>query len=62
MTDYASQLSEKNARLTSLLSPFTHPSNLNIDIYPSQASHYRQRAEFRVWHHGDDFYHIIFNQ
>lgn len=62
MTDYASQLSEKNARLTSLLSPFTHPSNLNIDIYPSQASHYRQRAEFRVWHDGDDLYHIMFNQ
>lgn len=62
MTDYASQLSEKHARLTSLLSPFTHPSNTDIDIYPSKPSHYRQRAEFRIWHDGDDLYHIMFDQ
>ena len=62
MTDYASQLSEKHSRLASLLSPFTHSSHTDIDTYSSQPSHYRQRAEFRVWHDGTDLYHIMFNQ
>lgn len=62
MTDYASQLSEKHSRLTSLLSPYTDSSDPQTDIFSSASSHYRQRAEFRVWHDGTDLYHIMFNQ
>jgi tRNA (uracil-5-)-methyltransferase len=62
MTDYASQLSEKHSRLTSLLSTYTDSSDPQTDIFSSASSHYRQRAEFRVWHDGTDLYHIMFNQ
>lgn len=57
--DYQAQLDEKDARLTTLLSQFgeTRPT-----VFPSSPIHYRMRAEFRVWHEGDDLYHIMFNQ
>lgn len=57
--DYQSQLDEKVARLTSLLAPFNAPA---LSVYHSQPVHYRMRAEFRVWHDGEDLYHIMFNQ
>ncbi len=33
-----------------------------IDVYKSTPLNYRMRAEFRVWHDGDDFYYVMFNQ
>jgi tRNA (uracil-5-)-methyltransferase len=56
---YQDQLNEKTTRLATLLTPFKAPS---IDVFASQPTHYRMRAEFRVWHDGDDLYHIMFNQ
>ena len=63
MTEYTSQLDAKTSRLRTLLSPIVSPSVLsNTHIVPSAPEHYRMRAEFRVWHDGDDLYHIMFDQ
>ena len=32
-----------------------------IEVFKSDNCHYRMRAEFRVWHEGDDLYHIMFD-
>jgi tRNA (uracil-5-)-methyltransferase len=45
------------------LSPFVGGDVLQqLFIAPSSPAHYRMRAEFRVWHDGDDLYHIMFDQ
>ena len=56
---YDDQLAEKVNRLTSMMVPFNAPQ---ADVFRSPVSHYRMRAEFRIWHQGDDLYHIIFDQ
>lgn len=56
---YQLQLDEKVERLSALLTPFDAPS---LSVFASSPTHYRMRAEFRVWHEGDDLYHIMFNQ
>ncbi len=39
-----------------------HPMRLpELELFRSEPSHYRQRAEFRVWHEGDDLFHIMFD-
>lgn len=55
---YSDQLDEKIHRLSSLLTPFDAPA---LEIFPSVAEHFRMRAEFRVWHEGDDLYYVMFN-
>ena len=55
---YQEQLEEKSKRLQGLFSPFYQ---CDIDVFSSPISHYRARAEFRVWHEGDDLYHIMFD-
>lgn len=57
-TQYTIELQQKHDRLHTLLAPFNAPE---IEIYASQPEHYRVRAEFRVWHEGDDLYHIMFD-
>jgi len=56
---YEDQLTEKMNRLTSMMSDFSAPE---VEVFRSPVSHYRMRAEFRIWHDGDDMYHIIFDQ
>lgn len=56
---YDAQLAEKTARLAGMMAPFAAPE---IEVFSSPVSHYRMRAEFRIWHDGDDLYHIIFDQ
>ncbi|WP_109077980.1 tRNA (uridine(54)-C5)-methyltransferase TrmA [Aggregatibacter kilianii] len=56
---YPELLAEKQQKLTALLSPFHAPE---LQVFPSPTQHFRMRAEFRIWHEGDDFYHIMFNQ
>ncbi|WP_158782213.1 tRNA (uridine(54)-C5)-methyltransferase TrmA [Pantoea sp. BAV 3049] len=56
---YDAQLGEKVARLETLMTPFAAPE---VEVFRSPVSHYRMRAEFRIWHDGDDLYHIIFDQ
>lgn len=59
IAQYDAQLAEKKDRLTSMMVPFSAPEP---EIFRSPLSHYRMRAEFRIWHDGDDFYHIMFDQ
>jgi len=57
--EYTLQLSEKSERLQSLFSDFHTPA---LEVFDSPAQHYRLRAEFRVWHEGNDLYYIMFDQ
>lgn len=56
--NYPAQLSAKQENISQLFAEFALPS---FDIYTSEPTHYRQRAEFRVWHDGDDLYYIMFD-
>ena len=56
---YDAQLAEKVVRLQEMMTPFNAPAP---EVFRSPLSHYRMRAEFRIWHDGDDLYHIIFDQ
>ncbi|WP_225756018.1 tRNA (uridine(54)-C5)-methyltransferase TrmA [Cardiobacterium sp. Marseille-Q4385] len=58
MPAYQSQLAEKTARLAALLAPFAAPPPA---VHPSPPTGYRMRAEFRVWHDGDDCYFAMTN-
>lgn len=57
--DYPILLEQKTQRLTELLRQFK--ADINLDIFDSDTSHFRMRAEFRVWHEGDQLYHIMFD-
>ncbi|CCQ12771.1 tRNA (Uracil54-C5-)-methyltransferase [Pseudoalteromonas luteoviolacea B = ATCC 29581] len=56
---YGAQLAEKATRISAQFARFGAPE---LEIYDSPTSHYRQRAEFRVWHEGEELYHIMFDQ
>ena len=44
---YDAQLAEKVVRLQSMMTPFNAPVP---EVFRSPVSHYRMRAEFRIWH------------
>nr|WP_294826309.1 tRNA (uridine(54)-C5)-methyltransferase TrmA [uncultured Gilliamella sp.] len=56
---YHQQLEKKAANLKALLSDFSLPE---LTVFSSPISHYRMRAEFRIWHDKDDLYHIMFDK
>ncbi|WP_375751808.1 tRNA (uridine(54)-C5)-methyltransferase TrmA [Vibrio sp. HN007] len=56
---YQEQLEEKKLRMNELFSEYGVPE---LEVYESPEKNYRMRAEFRVWHEGDDLYYIMFNQ
>jgi len=57
-SEYPQQLAQKVDRVREMFRPF----HINeVEVFESPASHYRMRAEFRVWHEGDDLYYIMFN-
>ncbi|MDX2368076.1 MAG: tRNA (uridine(54)-C5)-methyltransferase TrmA [Colwellia sp.] len=56
--NYVEQLSKKQHAMTELFSGFGVPK---AQTFPSVPLNYRLRAEFRVWHQGDDLYYIMFN-
>lgn len=58
-TRYQAQLTDKKEHITRLFSPLY---NGEFEVFESPIEHYRARAEFRVWHDGDDLYHIMFDQ
>ena len=35
-------------------------THVELDVLPSKPKHYRMRAEFRMWHEGDDLYYAMF--
>ncbi|MBL0466574.1 tRNA (uridine(54)-C5)-methyltransferase TrmA [Aeromonas veronii] len=55
--NYQAQLDEKRARLTELFAGFTLPA---LEVHSSPAEYYRMRAEFRIWHEGDDLFHCMY--
>ena len=57
--DYQAQLDEKRERLTQLFAGFNPPA---LEVHASPAEHYRMRAEFRIWHEGDDLFHCMYAQ
>lgn len=55
---YNQQLSNKKTKMINLFSCFELPE---VEVYASSPLNYRLRAEFRVWHDGDDLYYIMFD-
>lgn len=55
---YDALLLQKRDELIRQFSPFNPPA---LQVYSSPPKHYRMRAEFRVWHQGEDLYHIMFD-
>lgn len=53
---YEKQLAIKVADFTSLISPFTDEST---EVFESPGTGYRMRAEFRIWHEGDDMHYAM---
>lgn len=67
-TDYQQQLNIKVGALqqqfeTLFEASQSAPNELpNLEVFPSPPAHYRMRAEFRVWHEGDDLFYIMFHK
>ncbi|MFW1676902.1 tRNA (uridine(54)-C5)-methyltransferase TrmA [Pontibacter sp. JAM-7] len=55
--DYDRQLQIKQQRITEQFANFNPPP---VEVFKSPTSHYRMRAEFRVWHDEDDLYYVMF--
>jgi len=55
---YEQLFSDKAADIASLFNELPMPA---AELFRSPASHYRCRAEFRIWHDSDDLYHIMFD-
>ncbi|MDO6765671.1 tRNA (uridine(54)-C5)-methyltransferase TrmA [Agarivorans sp. 1_MG-2023] len=56
---YQELLAEKVAKRREQFAEFSPPEP---SVFASPTIHYRMRAEFRVWHEGDDLYYIMFDQ
>ncbi|WP_028471340.1 tRNA (uridine(54)-C5)-methyltransferase TrmA [Neptunomonas japonica] len=54
---YDELLAEKVAGVRDNFTAFELP---DIETFASPKTHYRLRAEFRVWHEGDDLYYVMF--
>ena len=57
--NYPSHLQNKVEFISQHFAEFTMPP---LEIYASEPLNYRMRAEFRVWHDGNNLYHIMFDQ
>lgn len=58
LSKYESQLDAKHKHLSDILRPFYSGK---VSLHDSPPSNYRMRAEFRIWHEGDDSFHIMFD-
>ncbi|NMP33015.1 tRNA (uridine(54)-C5)-methyltransferase TrmA [Thalassotalea sp. M1531] len=56
--NYSRQLSDKEQQIKEMFAQFELPT---FSIFESVPLNYRLRAEFRVWHDGDDLDYIMFN-
>lgn len=56
---YQSQLNTKADKLSALFAEFNPPQ---LEIFASPELHFRMRAEFRIWHDGDNLDYIMFDQ
>jgi len=59
MVNYQEQLKKKEKELKSLFQEYDTPE---LEVFPSFAENYRMRAEFRVWHEGDDLNYVMYDQ
>jgi tRNA (uracil-5-)-methyltransferase len=55
---YAEQLEQKHQSLQAEFAALKVPS---IAVFASPPEHFRMRAEFRIWHEGDDSYYAMFD-
>ncbi|UQB42138.1 tRNA (uridine(54)-C5)-methyltransferase TrmA [Thiomicrospira microaerophila] len=55
--NYQQQLDEKRQRLTSLIPSMAD----NLSVFASPPAHYRQRAEFRIWHTPERLFYAMFD-
>lgn len=55
--NYTELLAEKRTRVAALLAPFAAPEP---EVFPSTPTGFRMRAEFRIWHEGDDLNYVMF--
>jgi len=53
---YNQQLEEKRQRIQKLFNGLDLPE---LEIFPSPPSHFRMRAEFRIWHEGDQSFYAM---
>jgi tRNA (uracil-5-)-methyltransferase len=57
--NYQDQLDTKMARLTQQLAVINQDSLPDIEVFESPKTHYRMRAEFKVWHEGDKTHYAM---
>lgn len=55
--DYQAQLERKKSYLNTLFADFDMPE---LEVFESPRTRYRMRAEFRMWHEGDDLFYAMF--
>lgn len=56
---YDAQLEEKRIKLEQIFTDFDTPK---LEVFSSEPAHYRMRAEFRIWHDGEDMYYYMFDK
>lgn len=56
---YADQLDKKKTEFQTMMAPFDPPA---LEVFESPPLHYRQRAEFKIWHEGDDLHYAVFDR
>ncbi|MCP1772359.1 tRNA (uracil-5-)-methyltransferase [Neisseria perflava] len=59
MSAYQQQLNDKQRYLHDLFQGLDMPE---IEVFESPEQHYRMRAEFRVWHEGDEIFYAMFER
>lgn len=58
LPDYNSQLEDKKQKVSEIFSAFSRP---HLEVFASPSQHYRMRAEFRIWHEGQQAWHCMFD-
>ncbi|WP_298440598.1 tRNA (uridine(54)-C5)-methyltransferase TrmA [uncultured Ferrimonas sp.] len=58
-SQYESQLATKCERMRELFADYATPE---LQVFRSEPQHYRMRAEFRIWHDGDDLNYVMFDK
>ncbi|WP_163933752.1 tRNA (uridine(54)-C5)-methyltransferase TrmA [Paraferrimonas sp. SM1919] len=58
-SNYQQQLEQKQQEMRHIFNDFDMPE---LETFASDPEHYRMRAEFRVWHEGDDLFYIMFDK
>ncbi|MEH6589666.1 MAG: tRNA (uridine(54)-C5)-methyltransferase TrmA [Halioglobus sp.] len=57
--NYETLLQEKCSEVKALLCPYSPPA---AEVFPSVTTGYRMRAEFRLWHEGDDINYVMYRR